>query len=123
MLHLHTPQFLEPKDLVASMQLIIAGASGYLATELVRQALSHPKITTLYALARHRIPTPGNLGPNAELSKLMTMTVEDYDEYAGGVGEAFTRADACIWYGVYDLLNCCSCPPKARIMVKWTSTN
>jgi hypothetical protein len=80
------------------MQLIIAGASGYLATEVVRQALSLPKITSVIALARRPISAPENLGSGADVSKLKSVVVKDYDEYPGDVKKLFTKADACIWY-------------------------
>jgi len=80
------------------MQLIIAGASGYLATEVVRQALSLPKITSVIALARRQVSAPDNLGPGADVSKLRSVVVKDYDEYPEDVKKQFAKADGCIWY-------------------------
>lgn len=80
------------------MQLIIAGASGYLATEVVRQALSLPKITSVIALARRQVSAPDNLGPGADVSKLKSVVVKDYDEYSEDAKSQFAKADACIWY-------------------------
>ena len=80
------------------MQLIIAGASGYLATELVRQALCLPKITAVIALARRKVEVPTRLGQGADVGKLRSVVVRDYGEYPAEVKELLGKADACIWY-------------------------
>lgn len=80
------------------MKLIIAGASGFVATEIIRQSLSIPKITSVIALARRPISTPLNLDQNAHASKLHRVVVENYDSYSDDVLKQLTGADACIWY-------------------------
>jgi hypothetical protein len=79
------------------MRLIIAGASGYLATELLRQSLSLPKITSVIALARKKVGAPGGLGEGADVGKLESVVVGDYDGYSDDVRREFGKADACIW--------------------------
>lgn len=80
------------------MHLIITGASGYLATEVIRQALSHPKITTVVALARKKVKAPTGLRDDADVSKLRSLVVGDYDAYSEDVRREFGRVGACIWY-------------------------
>jgi dTDP-4-dehydrorhamnose reductase len=79
------------------MKLIITGASGYVATELVRQSLFLPQITTVIALARRQVSAPDSLGPGADASKLTSIIVQEYDEYPEDVKKHFADADACIW--------------------------
>ena len=83
------------------MKLVIAGATGFVATELIRQSLSNPKITSVIALARRLVSTPSNLGPNADSSKLRSVLVENYGSYPDDVIEQLAGVDACIWYVRY----------------------
>jgi hypothetical protein len=82
------------------MQLIVAGASGYLASEVIRQALSLPKITSIIALARRSVEAPDEyyLDVPADRSKLKSVVVKEYDDYPDEVKKEFAKADACIWY-------------------------
>ena len=80
------------------MKLIIAGATGFVATELIRQSLSIPQITSVIAIARRPVSTPSNLNPNADISKLHSAVLEDYGTYPDEVRKEFAGADACIWY-------------------------
>ena len=80
------------------MKLIIAGATGFVATELIRQSLSLPQITSVLAIARCPVSTPSNLGPNADPSKLHSVLLENYGSYPDDVIKQLAGADACIWY-------------------------
>jgi len=79
------------------MKLIIAGASGFVATEVIRRSLSLPQITSVIALARRPVSAPDNLAPGADPSKLHSAVVKDYDEYPDDVKKQLADADACIW--------------------------
>ncbi|EXJ81830.1 hypothetical protein A1O1_07895 [Capronia coronata CBS 617.96] len=79
------------------MKLIVSGASGFVATEVIRQSLNNPSITTVVALARRRISAPGNLPPDADASKLRSVVVDDLDQYSEDVKRQVAGADACIW--------------------------
>ena len=83
------------------MKLIIAGATGFVATELVRQSLAIPKITSVIALARRPVSAPSNLSPGADVTKLHSVTVKNYDSYPDDVKKHFAGADACIWYSFW----------------------
>ena len=80
------------------MKLVIAGATGFVATELIRQSLSIPKITSVIAIARHPVSTPSKLSPNADPSKLHSVIIENYGSYPEDVIKQLAGADACIWY-------------------------
>lgn len=79
------------------MKLVIAGATGFVATEVIRQSLSLPSITTVVALARRPVSAPGNLLPGADASKLHSVVVKDYGKYSQDVKKEIAGADACIW--------------------------
>ncbi|KAK4186488.1 hypothetical protein QBC35DRAFT_387055 [Podospora australis] len=79
------------------MKLIIAGSTGFVGTELVRQALSLPSITSVVALSRRTTPVPSSLAPNADLSKLKSVACEDFGNYSDEVKKELSNADACIW--------------------------
>ncbi|KAH8725390.1 hypothetical protein GQ44DRAFT_826520 [Phaeosphaeriaceae sp. PMI808] len=78
------------------MKLIITGATGFVATEVLRQALLLPSITSVVAVARRSIPSPEGL-PAANASKLKSVVVSDYGSYSKEVQKELSGADACIW--------------------------
>ena len=80
------------------MKLIIAGSTGFVGTEIVRQALSHPSITSVVGLARRPTPTPHNAGPHADARKFKSVVCEDFKNYTDNVKQKLAEADACIWY-------------------------
>lgn len=81
------------------MKLIVAGSTGFVATEIIRQALADPAITSIVAFGRRRAPEPQNLAPNADTTKLKSVVLDDFDdEYPESVKEELSGADACIWY-------------------------
>ena len=79
------------------MKLVISGATGFVATELIRQSLSNPKVTLVIALARRHVAAPENLGPGADTSKLKSVVLEDFGKYPEDVKRQLEGADACIW--------------------------
>ena len=85
------------------MKLVVAGSTGFVATEIIRQSLSIPKITSIIALARRPVSTPSNLSPNADLSKLHSVVLDNYGSYPDEVSKQLAGANACIWY-----VRCCS---------------
>ncbi|MCJ1413748.1 hypothetical protein MMC32_000072 [Xylographa parallela] len=79
------------------MKLIVAGASGFVATEIIRQCLSIPKITSVIALARRPVSAPSDLGQHADISKLHSVVLDNYGSYPENVKKQFGDAIACIW--------------------------
>ncbi|TQS32617.1 hypothetical protein Golomagni_07062, partial [Golovinomyces magnicellulatus] len=80
------------------MKLIITGATGYVGGEVIRQALSNPKVTSIVALGRRETPVPENLGPSADSSKFKSVICEDFNNYTDDVKKEIAGADACLWY-------------------------
>jgi nucleoside-diphosphate-sugar epimerase len=80
------------------MKLIVAGSTGFVGTEIVRQALSHPAITSVVGLARRPTPIPVNAGPHADATKFKSVVCEDFKNYTDDVKKELAEADACIWY-------------------------
>lgn len=80
------------------MKLVISGATGFVGSELVRQSLEHPKITSVIALVRSPVLAPENLRPGADISKLHNVILNDFGRYPEDVKKHFEGVDACVWY-------------------------
>lgn len=76
------------------MKLIITGATGFVATEVVRQALKDDRFTSVVALARKPVEISDK---TLDTSKLKCVTIDDYSVYPDRVKKEFAGADACIW--------------------------
>lgn len=74
-----------------AMKVIIVGATGLVGTELIRQSLVHPSITSVIAVTRR------TLAPPSPSPKFKNILVKDYDQYATDAKSAFKGANACIW--------------------------
>lgn len=81
-----------------AMKIIVAGASGYVGSEIVKQALGLQQVTAVIALARRTLPVPQNLPPGSDPSKFKSVVIKDYDEYPEDVKREFAGAAACIWF-------------------------
>ncbi|KAK7430743.1 hypothetical protein QQZ08_002787 [Neonectria magnoliae] len=75
------------------MKLIVAGANGFAATEVIRQSLLLREVTSVVALSRQ----PISVGSSAGSSKLKTVIVKNYDSYPDDIRKEFADANACIW--------------------------
>lgn len=76
------------------MKLIVAGATGFVATEVIRQSLKSTAITSVIALARRSVPIPDG----SDGSKLKSVVVKDFLNYSEEDKKQLAGADACIWY-------------------------
>jgi hypothetical protein len=76
------------------MKLIVAGSTGFVATEILRQAIRNPAITSIVALARRETVLDGS----ADTSKLKSVICDDFGNYSEEVKKEIAGADACIWY-------------------------
>ncbi|OQD92403.1 hypothetical protein PENSOL_c041G02227 [Penicillium solitum] len=76
------------------MKLIVAGATGLVGSEIIRQCLQINEITQIIALARKPIDAEDGTDPT---SKLKSVVIRDYGEYSADVKAEFAGADACIW--------------------------
>jgi nucleoside-diphosphate-sugar epimerase len=80
------------------MKLIVVGATGFVGTEVIRQALRNPAVTSVIALARKPVLPPGDSGPHTDPSKLHSVVLEDWiSPYPESVMEYLKGANACIW--------------------------
>ncbi|PHH75720.1 hypothetical protein CDD82_4315 [Ophiocordyceps australis] len=75
------------------MKLVIAGSSGFVGTELIRQALAHPEITSVVALGRRETQVPSDVSR----AKLKSVICNDFENYPQSVKDGLAGADACIW--------------------------
>ena len=92
-------------DRFIKMKLIIAGATGFVATEVIRLALSDPRVTSVIALARRITPIPQNTAHGADISKPKAVACDNFEEYPENVKNELSNADACIWYRSLVLLS------------------
>ncbi|CAI4210784.1 unnamed protein product [Parascedosporium putredinis] len=60
------------------MKLIVSGATGFLATEVIRQSLQRPEITSVVAVSRRPITAPQGADP----SKLKNLVLKDFNHYS-----------------------------------------
>lgn len=79
------------------MKLIIGGSTGFVATELLSQALQHQAITSIVALGRREATIPADAGSNAANTKLKSIICDNFEEYPESVKSELENADACIW--------------------------
>jgi hypothetical protein len=79
------------------MKLVIGGSTGLVATELIRQGLDNPSITSIVALGRREIPVP------LATSKLKFVVCDNFESYPNSVKKELEDADACIWYAYLDV--------------------
>lgn len=78
------------------MKLIVAGSTGFVGTEVIRQAINNPAVTSIIALARRQTDVPQDAGVNA--SKLKSVVCDNFDSYSDKVKNELRGANACIWY-------------------------
>ena len=78
------------------MKLVIGGSTGFVATELIKQGIRNPAITSIIALGRREISIPLDAGPAA--GKLKSVTCDNFESYPDSVMAQLEDADACIWY-------------------------
>lgn len=76
------------------MKLIIAGSTGLLGGELIRQSLQMASVSSVVALGRRPFSVP----EGTDAAKLKSVVVEDFSSYSDGVRKEFEGANACIWY-------------------------
>jgi hypothetical protein len=77
-----------------NMKLILAGSTGFIGAEVLRQCLANPSITSLVALSRRELPSTF-ADPD---HKLNTVLVKDFEEYEVTVIKECEGAAGCIWY-------------------------
>ncbi|KAK4208553.1 protein FMP52, mitochondrial [Rhypophila decipiens] len=81
------------------MKLIVGGSTGFVATEIIRQAISNPAITSIIALGRREASPPVASGPDGDMTKFKTLVIPDvaWEDYPDAVKNELSGANACIW--------------------------
>ncbi|KAK6212766.1 hypothetical protein LQW54_004855 [Pestalotiopsis sp. IQ-011] len=77
------------------MKLVVGGSTGFVGTELVRQALDNPAITSIIGLGRRETPVPA--GSQDGAGKLKSVVCDDFTAYPDSLKTELEGADACIW--------------------------
>ena len=73
------------------MKVILAGATGFIGSETLRQCLKSPSITSVVVLSRRSLPE--SVTSNPKLKVIMN----DFTTYPDTVLEQLAGAEACIW--------------------------
>ncbi|KAF5021923.1 hypothetical protein F66182_6026 [Fusarium sp. NRRL 66182] len=79
------------------MKVVIGGSTGFLGTEVLRQALQHPLTTSVVALARRDTGLPLDIDSTAAQLKFKSVACSDFSSYPQDVKDEIADADACIW--------------------------
>jgi nucleoside-diphosphate-sugar epimerase len=79
------------------MEIVVAGSTSLIGTEIIRQALANPAVKSVLALGRRETALPPNLDPAADTSKLKSVVLEDFENYTEDVKKQLQAADAVIW--------------------------
>jgi uncharacterized protein YbjT (DUF2867 family) len=79
------------------MKLIVAGASGFVGQEVIRQSLKRADITSVIALSRKTVSAPSDSGAGYDTAKLRSVVIKDYEDYPEEVLKELAGAKACIW--------------------------
>ncbi|EPE26253.1 NAD(P)-binding Rossmann-fold containing protein [Glarea lozoyensis ATCC 20868] len=75
------------------MKLIVAGATGFVGSEVVAQAIAHKSITSVIALSRRPLSEPPFNHP-----KVKVVVLEDFEKgYTPEVIEQLKGAEGCCW--------------------------
>ncbi|KAK8128459.1 nucleoside-diphosphate-sugar epimerase [Apiospora sp. TS-2023a] len=77
------------------MKLVIGGSTGFVGTELLRQALENPAVASIVGISRRETKVPDGSTDNA--SKLKSFTCGDLNHYPDTLKKELEDADACIW--------------------------
>ena len=81
------------------MKLIVVGATGFVGTEVIRQAVLNPEITSVVALARREVTLPEDVSQALnDPKKFKTVVCQDFERYPENLKKEFADADCCIWY-------------------------
>lgn len=81
-----------PTNLVSTMKIIITGATGFVGSEVLQQALEHPRITSVITITRKALPE--NISQNPKLTSIIH---SDFKNYPPSILSQLQGADGCVW--------------------------
>ena len=73
------------------MKIILTGTTGFIGSEVLSQALSHPQITSLVVLSRRAFDLPPS-------PKLHVVIIEDFTDISEDVMKELEGCEGCIWF-------------------------
>ena len=76
------------------MKLVIGGATGFVGSDLLRQALLSKEISSIIAVGRR----PASAPEGTDASKLDNIVSKDLTQYSDEAKQKLAGVDACIWY-------------------------
>ena len=76
------------------MKLVIGGATGFVGTNLLRQALLSKDVSSIIAVGRR----PASAPEGTDASKLDNIVSKDLLQYSEEAKQKLAGVDACIWY-------------------------
>lgn len=71
------------------MKVILTGATGFIGSEVLKQCIANPTITTVVALSRRALKITDQ--------KLEVIILQDFNTYTDSILRRLEDADACIW--------------------------
>lgn len=75
------------------MEVIVAGATGFVGKEVVAQCIANPKIALVHVLTRRDIDVHLNSSP-----KVHVILHQDFQNYPQQLLEQLQSSRGCIWY-------------------------
>jgi nucleoside-diphosphate-sugar epimerase len=73
------------------MKVIITGVTGYIGAEVLSACVKNPRITSIIALSRKRLPQYEGE------PKVQVQIVPDFAKFETDVVESWKGAEACLW--------------------------
>jgi uncharacterized protein YbjT (DUF2867 family) len=82
------------------MKVIVAGATGFVGSEVLYTALQHPAVTSVVSLTRRAVVDPRVV----EHAKWESILLDDFEHYPPDVMTRLQGAVGCIWLETHILL-------------------
>lgn len=86
------------------MKLIVAGATGFVGSEVLYTALQHPAVTSVISLSRRAVIDPRIV----DHAKWENIVLEDFEHYPPDAMARMQDAVGCIWLDMHRFLGCSS---------------